>query len=114
MGWRSFGKSATVPRILPLPQWEEDPRKTPSNVEALFVPQTDAYTKTSAIIDKELKRESLTVNRSGINEGEDARTRPLSFSIQITKRYLIMSQMTVKSHLSLMKKEWMLLIVNLI
>ena len=60
-----------VPRILPVPQSEEDPRELPRDIEFLHVPSTDTYTLASRIFDTELEQNlRLLGKRSGVVRDE--------------------------------------------
>lgn len=77
-----------VPKILPIPQSEEDPRELPRELSYLYVPSTDTYTLATRIFDTELEnKHRLISNRSGIvaSQAHDVIT---TYDLQITEGLL--------------------------
>lgn len=73
-----------VPRILPVPQSEIDPREFPADIDFLYVPTSDTYTLATRIFDSELENNRrLLANRSGIISDKDQRL--ISYDLQISE-----------------------------
>lgn len=74
-----------VPKILPIPQSETDPRDLPNDLEFLHTPTTDTYTLATRIFDTELEyNHSLLGNRSGIVK-DDNLSIQTTYDLQVTE-----------------------------